>query len=125
MYCPNCGKKCKNTDKACPSCDTVFASPEQLSQMAVIRNNLSDLEANMVISLLSSYKIPAYKTSHRGSALNVYLGISQYGINVIVPQEHLKDADNILNATPVQPSDNDWLKKENQDIDKDDISENN
>ncbi len=120
MHCPNCGKKCSNTQTACPSCETVFATSEQLAEMVVLRGNLSEMDANMTVSLLSSYKIPAYKTSHKGAAINIYLGISQYGIDVKVPQSMYEQADEILKAEPIEPLDDNWWENKEPESDAED-----
>ena len=63
----------------------------------------SPADADTVISLLSAYGVPCFKYYDReGGAGKVINGFSGFGVSLYVPASHLEEAQDILNATPVE-----------------------
>ena len=63
----------------------------------------SPADADTVISLLSAYGVPCFKYDDReGGAGKVIHGFSGFGVSLYVPASRLEEAQDILNATPVE-----------------------
>ena len=63
----------------------------------------SPADADTVISLLSAYGVPCFKYYDReGGAGKVINGFSGFGVSLYVPASRLEEAQDILNATPVE-----------------------
>ena len=63
----------------------------------------SPADADTVISLLSAYGVPCFKYYDReGGAGKVINGFSGYGADLYVPESLLQEAQDILNAPPME-----------------------
>ena len=63
----------------------------------------STADADMLISLLAAYRIPCFKYfDYEGGAGKVINGFSGYGASLYVPQSRLEEAQELLQAQPVE-----------------------
>ena len=63
----------------------------------------STADADMLISLLAAYRIPCFKYYDReGGAGKIINGFSGYGASLYVPQSRLEEAQELLQAQPVE-----------------------
>ena len=63
----------------------------------------SPAESDMVISMLAAYGIPCFKYYDKdGGAGKVINGFSGYGASLYVPQSRLEEAQELLQAQPVE-----------------------
>ncbi|HYE80548.1 MAG TPA: DUF2007 domain-containing protein [Clostridia bacterium] len=73
-----------------------------LSGWAFVSNVADEQEADMVESVLGAEGIPVQrKHKEAGGYLEVYMGMSRYGIDLFVPEEALELAKGILNAEAI------------------------
>lgn len=67
--------------------------------------NLNNIEAEIIMSKLQSYGIPALKkTKGTGEIMEIYTGVNLYGIDVYVPLHMLDLAKELLK--PINEEDN-------------------
>lgn len=67
----------------------------------ILTEEVDDREADIVVSMLQAYGIPAEKEfSGASSVLKVCLGTATYGVKVVVPKEKLQQAKELLEAEP-------------------------
>lgn len=67
----------------------------------ILTEDVDDREADIVVSMLQAYGIPAEKEfSGASSVLKVCLGTATYGVSVVVPEEKLEMARELLQAEP-------------------------
>ena len=63
----------------------------------------SPADTDMVISLLGAYGIPCFKYYDKdGGAGKVINGFSGYGVSLYVPESRLEEANEILEAEPLE-----------------------
>lgn len=73
---------------------------DKLSFLISVRN---ENEASIVESILNSEGIPT-TLQHKGSGsyLNIYMGMSNFGIDILVPEDLIEQAQNILDRNQLE-----------------------
>jgi hypothetical protein len=71
-------------------------------EFEILTEELNDMEADIVISMLKAYGVDAHKEYAGASSIaKIYLGTAVCGVRVMVPPEKLEEAKQLLEATPV------------------------
>jgi len=66
---------------------------------ALLLSNLNSVEAEIIISKLKSYGIPALKKEKgTGALMEIYTGVNLYGIDLYVPSRVLEVAKELLES---------------------------
>lgn len=103
-WCPKCKSEYENHIKKCKECDielvevlendqecTFFEESKKLINVANIH------EANIIVSLLAGYNIPAfYKSKESGEYLQIYSGFNFYGFDIHVPSSLINEAKDVI-----------------------------
>ncbi|GKX31955.1 hypothetical protein SH1V18_44350 [Vallitalea longa] len=101
-WCPKCKREYEDNVKVCKECNVKLVDhleKEKFAEQKVERliNVASMYEANIIISLLKSYDIPAlYKSKGSGEYLQVATGINYQGVDIYVPVESMEKAKEII-----------------------------
>lgn len=101
-WCPKCKSEYEDNIKVCKKCNVKLVDhleKDELEDKRVERliNVASMYEANILISLLKSYDIPAlYKSKGSGEYLQVATGINYQGVDIYVPAELMEKAKQIV-----------------------------
>lgn len=109
-YCPNCGCEYREEFNVCSDCkiELVSQKPQQKEEIEDIfasqgwvklLDNISDFEADMVISMLKYYQIEA-KKFYKGETqyISLFMGALNSGVYVIVKKLQYQDAKEIINS---------------------------
>lgn len=71
-------------------------------EFEILTEELNDMEADILISMLNAYGVEAHKEYAGASGIaKIYLGTAVCGVRVMVPPEKLEEAKELLAATPV------------------------
>ncbi len=67
----------------------------------LLRNVSDDGEADLIEALLGTEGIPMVrKNKKNGEFVKLYMGVSRFGVDVFVPEEHLELAEAMVSAKP-------------------------
>ena len=109
-WCPNCRIEYREGFTHCNDCEVQLV--EQLEpinitefEKEVLLVTVSNtMEANIVESLLKSYDIPVMK-KHResGGYIEIYMGMTNFGIDIYVTESLFQNAKEILESQPEDP----------------------
>lgn len=101
-WCPKCKAEYREEMERCSDCDIELM--EELKEEKIhydeetfLMSTSDEIKANDIESLLKVHGIPVLK-KHRGSGgyLQIYMGISNTGIDIFVPSRALEEAKEIM-----------------------------
>lgn len=104
-WCPKCKAEYREEFNICSGCNVALVSELQVDREVdydkeafLIAVN-SDLEAQILESLLLSNGIPVLKKYNQaGGYLKIYMGATNFGVNLYVPSRLLKKAQEIVDT---------------------------
>lgn len=100
-WCPKCRMEYKDGFNKCSDCECDLV--EELEELKYENEVLlvsigDDTEASIIESLLTAYNIPYTKRYREsGNYMEVYMGMTNFGIDIFVPESVLENAKEILN----------------------------
>jgi len=91
--CPSCNTEYDNPNGICPNCSSSSEAEFKYDKEAFLMSVPDDMEANIIESLLQSYDIPLLKKYRKsGGYMKIYMGMSNFGIDLYVPSRLLEKA---------------------------------
>ena len=125
-WCPECKIEYRDGFKVCSDCGSELVEekpPEEPTSEekapeydveAFLVSAGNNVEADLIEALLESYKIPVMK-KYKGADgyLNIYMGMTNSGIDLYVPSNALETAREIINSRPEQVIGNDDIQSVN------------
>ena len=107
LYCPICGCEYREGFSVCKDCNVELVNEKPIKETeeppsqdwVKLLDNIGDIEADMVISLLSYYDIQA-KKFYKGETqyISLFMGALGSGVYVIVKSSELEASKKILDA---------------------------
>jgi hypothetical protein len=108
-YCPKCRSEYENGYNTCTDCgsalvDEIPLIPEyDLSEAAFLTSVADEIHADMIEAELKSNEIPVLKKyKEAGAYLEIYMGMTSFGIDLYVPLDKLNEAKELLEKFDVQ-----------------------
>jgi len=104
-WCPGCRTEYMEGFKTCSDCGAGLVDelepPEEVPVIydseAFLMSTADSVEAGVIESLLKSYNIPVLmKHKETGAYLNIYMGMSSFGVELYVPESKLEEAKEII-----------------------------
>jgi hypothetical protein len=72
---------------------------------ALLISNLSNIESDIITSILNAYEIPYIKKSKGpGDIMEIYFGATSFGIDIYVPTDMLQFAKELINPKNIEES---------------------
>lgn len=105
-WCPKCRIEYRENYSTCTDCNSSLVEKlddekSENNHEAFLTTVYSDIEADMLESLLNSYKIPVLrKYQGAGGILKIYLGGAISPIDIFVPSELYDLAKDLIEAKP-------------------------
>jgi hypothetical protein len=119
-FCPKCETEYIEFIKKCKECDVLLVNELQIDKYdyhydegEFLTTASDDFEADLLTSLLVSEGIHVIQ-KHEGVTqyLKVYMGSSNFGVDIRVPKQQLEKAKEILKSCPVEYEYEDEINKE-------------
>lgn len=100
MWCEHCQKEFESEEGICPDCGH---EPQKLVLVATAND---EIEAEIISAKLEAAGIPVLpRYRENGAYLKVYMGNSNFGVDLYVPGSAQKEALEILNTNEISPED--------------------
>jgi predicted amidophosphoribosyltransferase len=104
-WCPKCKTEYENGYNLCSDCGSELVkelpeeAPVEYDKQILLTTVNNDMQASLLESLLTAYKIPVYKRyKEAGAYMEVYMGMARFGVDIFVPSKLKQQALEILNS---------------------------
>ena len=88
---------------------------EDISDELVFLTSVDEMEYGIIESLMNAYNIPCVKR-HKGAGqyVSVYMGVSKFGVDVLVPKRLLEQAQELLKSNMAEESEDGGLQADDE-----------
>ncbi len=104
-WCPKCKTEYEKGYTVCNDCGSELVeklpqeAPIEYDEQVLLTTVNNDMQASLIESLLTAYKIPVYKRyKEAGAYMEVYMGMSRFGVDIFVPSKLKQQALEIMNS---------------------------